>query len=114
MNFSSTWSLGRAADQQFYPVIEDRAGYERYVGVIAEVGARDHVPLFSRYALMRQWDAASPRALPAMLSADRFHVSDRGYACLAQPLARDLARYLEGASIPVGRLAPKPAAAKSR
>jgi acyl-CoA thioesterase I len=79
-------------DPQLYPGIKDIARYERYVDIIEDVGASDHVPVFSRFALMQQWDSDSKMVLRNMLSADAFHMGDRGYACFAQRLASDLAQ----------------------
>ena len=48
------------------------------------------VPIFSRYAMMRAWEKNSAGGLGAMLSSYRFHMGDRGYACLALALASSL------------------------
>jgi len=63
-----------------------------------------HVPVFSRFAMMKAWAAQSAAALRATLSSDGFHMGDQGYACFARALAGDIAQ--EGARIG------KPAAAK--
>lgn len=78
-------------DQQYYPAIKDVEGYERFVRIIREVGALYHAPVFSRYALMKEWGAESPALLRAMLWKDAFHMSDHGYGCLARDLAADIA-----------------------
>ena len=83
-------------DPQMFPGLKDVARYERFVHIIAEVGASDHVPVFSRFALMKQWGAGSPAVLRAMLSADGFHMGDRGYGCFAQSLASVLAHRWRG------------------
>ena len=77
-------------DPQYYPGIKNAARYERYVASIDEAGEDRHVPVFSRYAMMKTWAKNSPRDLGAMLSPDRFHMADRGYACLALALASAL------------------------
>ncbi len=56
-----------------------------------EVAAEYHTPVFPRYALMKAWDAESPSLRRDMLWKDGFHMSDRGYGCLAQDLAADMA-----------------------
>jgi lysophospholipase L1-like esterase len=78
-------------DPQFYPGLKDIAHYEQYVRIIHDAGERNGAALFSRYALMKEWGAESDGLLRAMLSKDAFHMSDRGYGCLAQSLAADLA-----------------------
>jgi lysophospholipase L1-like esterase len=88
-------------DPQFYPGIKDLARYQQFVAIIADVGARMHVPVFSRFAMMKAWAAKSAAALSAALSPDGFHMDDQGYACFARALAGDIAREGE----PVGKSA---------
>jgi acyl-CoA thioesterase I len=75
-------------DQQFFPTIKDRPRYDRYVAIVAEVAKAYAVPVFSRFALMRAWAERDAVLLTSMLSGDSFHMSDRGYACLAGALSR--------------------------
>ncbi|KAA2236747.1 SGNH/GDSL hydrolase family protein [Salinarimonas soli] len=77
-------------DQQFFPTVKDPARYERFVNVLGEVAQTGGVPLFSRFALMKAWGERSMDDLRAMLSSDGFHMSDRGYGCVAELLAGDL------------------------
>jgi len=74
-------------DQQYFPTIRDLARYERFVNAVNQVGAKRKVSVFSRYALMKEWNSQSPEGLRAMLSADGFHMGDRGYDCLADRVA---------------------------
>lgn len=85
-------------DQQFFPKIADVPRYERYVRAVAEVANAAGVPVFSRYALMKGWAAKDPKMLDGMLSADAFHMGDRGYGCLAGALSNGLIDTMEGAS----------------
>jgi len=78
-------------DPQYFPAIRDLAQYERYVRIIRDIGAKHRAPVFSRYMMMKEWGAESLPLLRAMLSKDAFHMSDRGYGCLAQNLAAELA-----------------------
>ncbi len=91
-------------DPQFYFGIRNLARFEQFVAVVSDVGASMHVPVFSRFAMMKAWAAQSAAALRATLSSDGFHMGDQGYACFARALAGDIAQ--EGARIG------KPAAAK--
>jgi len=79
-------------DPQFYFGIKSPARFERYVSIIAEVGAAKRAPVFSRFAMMKAWAAKSASTLTAALSPDGFHMDDQGYACFARALADDLAR----------------------
>ena len=62
----------------------DQARYQRFVAIVDGIGARDHVPVLSRYAMMKRWGAKGARAL---LSGDGLHMNDFGYKCLAHALA---------------------------
>jgi len=75
-------------DPQFYPTVKDPARYERFVNIIANVGTETGTPVLSRYRLMKAWAEKAPDDLRTMLSSDGFHMSDRGYACLANAMAR--------------------------
>jgi lysophospholipase L1-like esterase len=88
-------------DQQYYPGIRDLARYQQFVAIIADVGARLRVPVFSRFEMMKEWAAKSAAALSAALSPDGFHMDDLGYACLARALAGDIA----GKGEPLGKSA---------
>lgn len=73
-------------DQQFYPTIRDPLKYERFVQLIHTVAQEYGAPVLSRYKLMKTWGERSPRELPTMLASDGFHMSDRGYHCLASAM----------------------------
>jgi acyl-CoA thioesterase-1 len=82
-------------DPQFYFGIKDLARYKEFVAIVGDVGARMHVPVFSRFAMMQAWGAKSPAALSAALARDGFHMDDEGYACFARALAGDIAQEAE-------------------
>lgn len=78
-------------DQQFFPGVKDPARYERFVAALDEIGVDNGVAVFRRYASMREWAARGHAdGESAMLAADRFHMSDRGYECLAAGIADQL------------------------
>lgn len=82
-------------DPQYFPGIRDLAAYEAIVEAIGRVAQEDHVPVFSRYAMMKAWAARGEEDLLAGLAGDRFHMSDTGYDCLGKGLAlhiTDMAR----------------------
>jgi acyl-CoA thioesterase I len=68
----------------------DPIRYERFVKMIDDIGAADHVPVLSRYALMKSWSGKGAKALSLLLSGDGLHMSDLGYRCLAHALAEAL------------------------
>jgi lysophospholipase L1-like esterase len=58
-----------------------------YDSIIAQEARTRHVPVFSRTALMREWQTAEPPA-DNMIGADGLHHTDLGYACLAASLGQ--------------------------
>ncbi len=79
-----------AMDLQFYPAISHEASYAVYVDRIRQVARRERVPVFRRYDIMRYWSTRPESA--GMLSEDSFHLSDRGYGCIAELLAETIAQ----------------------
>lgn len=69
---------------QFTATCPDQARYERFVAIVDEVGAKDHVPVLSRFAMMKRRGAKGALGL---LSGDGLHMSDRGYQCVAHAIA---------------------------
>ncbi len=72
---------------QFALKIPDPDRYARFVKMVDDIGAADHVPVLSRYTMMKSWDAKGAKALGLLLSGDGLHMSDLGYRCLAHALA---------------------------
>ena len=72
-------------DYQMAPRMPPAAQRDVYGAIIAKEAQAHAVPLFSRAALMRAWQAADPTAID-MIGPDGLHHSDRGYACLAAAL----------------------------
>jgi lysophospholipase L1-like esterase len=83
-------------DQQYLDSIADPVRYRRFVSAVAAQARAQGVPLFSRFAAMRIWAAAGQGGLDALLASDRFHLNDRGYACLARDLAASIAAPIAG------------------
>jgi lysophospholipase L1-like esterase len=77
-------------DPQFYPGIKETARYRTYVDAIAEVARAQAVPVLSRYQAMLGWYQRDADGFMAALAGDHFHMSDAGYGCLAQDIARSL------------------------
>jgi lysophospholipase L1-like esterase len=74
-------------DPQFTLACPDVARYERYVAIVDQIGAENHVPVLSRYAGMKGWRAKYAKAVGSPLSGDGLHMNDLGYRCLAHALA---------------------------
>ncbi len=71
-------------DPQFTQKGPDEARYERFVKIVDNIGARDHVPVLSRYAMMKRRGTKDAQAL---LAGDGLHMNDLGYRCLAHAIA---------------------------
>ena len=74
-------------DPQFTLKSPDAARYERFVRMVDDIGASDHVPVLSRYAMMKRFAAKSTATIESLLSRDGLHMNDLGYRCLAHALA---------------------------
>ena len=55
--------------------------------LVGEVAAKTGVPLVARHAAMRRWLAEGELAPAALYAPDGLHMSDVGYACLAEAVA---------------------------
>ncbi len=85
-------------DSQRAPRILSAPNWERFDAALGQLSLDSQVPLFSRATLMRAWaEAGTPS--DAMLGPDGLHHNDRGYACLAEALARSLTEALGPARI---------------
>ncbi|MFG1419868.1 SGNH/GDSL hydrolase family protein [Xanthobacter sp. V0B-10] len=73
-------------DQQYFPLILDVGRYEHFVSAVDEAAAEHGTPLLRRYGMMKQWAADDPAGFKGLFSWDRFHMNDKGYACLAEEL----------------------------
>lgn len=77
-------------DPQYVNKFRKNIYYARVVEMIGRMAAQEHVPLVRRYASMV---AISRRQnLADYLAADRFHLNDLGYRCLAAYAAQALMR----------------------
>jgi acyl-CoA thioesterase-1 len=77
-------------DLQYAPEMlrhRDAPGMERY---IADVGRNEGVPVFRRFAIMRNWVETGAFDMARMISPDGVHMNDASYDCLARALARSL------------------------
>lgn len=75
---------------QYAPRVVAAAGSEAYLERMHAIGARHGVPIFRRYAIMREVAVGKPDALASMLTADGLHLNDLGYRCLAVQLAASI------------------------
>lgn len=89
-------------DNQRAPRIVGNPNHVVFEGLMRSLAEEQHLPLFSRAALMRGWEAAG--AHPAeFLVEDGLHHNDRGYDCVAAALARSLVASLHAPAVMAGR-----------
>jgi acyl-CoA thioesterase-1 len=77
-------------DLQYAPGVLLHGRYREMLRVLAGVARSEDVPLIRRFAMMRYWAEEGTMSLPVMLAADRLHMSDTSYDCLARQVARTL------------------------
>jgi acyl-CoA thioesterase I len=78
-------------DLQYAPRVLARPGSAEMERLIAEVAGRTQVGLFRRFAIMQEWDRTRQLAPASEVGPDGLHMTDTGYACLANQLAQALA-----------------------
>jgi lysophospholipase L1-like esterase len=78
-------------DLQYAPRVLARPAYAEMERLIAEIARRTQVGLFRRFDIMREWDRTQQLAPASTIGPDGLHMTDAGYACLADQLADALA-----------------------
>jgi acyl-CoA thioesterase I len=78
-------------DPQYAPKVIAKANHEGMVSLIATAAKAEHVCLFHRFDLMRQWHEAERLPFESFLSSDGLHMNDWSYACVAKWLAAAIA-----------------------
>ncbi len=94
---------------QYYPRSERVASYPAYRDAIRQLARHHAVPEFRRFAVMRHYIDTDRYRSEDLLAADRFHMNDFSYGCLAVLMADAIAetvRRREGTEI--GRALPRP------
>lgn len=74
-------------EAQFMPELETERT-RVMLKAIRAMAAQQGVPLLRRHDLMRHWLARGALTLETLLSADRLHMTDASYRCLASSVAR--------------------------
>jgi acyl-CoA thioesterase-1 len=78
-------------DPQYAPKVIAKPNAEGMVSLIATTAKAEHVCLFQRFALMRQWREAEGMPFESFISSDGLHMNDWSYACVAKWLAAAIA-----------------------
>jgi lysophospholipase L1-like esterase len=74
-------------DPQYAPKILAKSNHEGMVSLIATAAKAEHVCLFHRFELMRQWHETDKLPFESFVSPDGLHMNDWSYGCVAKWLA---------------------------
>lgn len=83
-------------------VLREHPGAFAYRDALRALAAEMHVPLVRRYDLMHAWIAAGLLTPKQMLLGDGLHMTDGGYALLAQEVGREILALTGGKPSRVG------------
>lgn len=78
-------------DLQYAIRVLARPAWSEMERVIGEIADSNHVALFRRFEIMREWEHTQQLAPAAMIGPDGLHMTDASYGCLANQLAEALA-----------------------
>jgi lysophospholipase L1-like esterase len=78
-------------DLQYAPRVLARPASAEMERLIADIARRTQVGLFRRFEIMQEWDRTQQLAPASGVGPDGLHMTDAGYACLANELAEALA-----------------------
>jgi acyl-CoA thioesterase I len=78
-------------DLQYAPRVLARPASAEMERLISDLAARNQIGLFRRFEIMKEWDRTQQLAPAASVGPDGLHMTDTGYACLANQLAEALA-----------------------
>lgn len=98
-------------DQQYFPKIDGNATYRSYVDQVHRLAVAAGVPVVNRFAAMDGWAERPAGQQVDMLSKDRFHMNDQGYACVAELVAEGIARRAGPQTGPAAPARPAPPSA---
>jgi acyl-CoA thioesterase-1 len=77
-------------DLQYAPAVLLHPGYRDMLQMLSSIARSEDVPIVHRFAMMRHWAEDGQMTLQTMLAADRLHMSDASYDCLARQVARSI------------------------
>lgn len=83
---------------QYAPAVLRHADYRDMLQRLNAAARAEGVPVFHRFAMMRQWAEDGQMPLPVLLAPDHLHMSDASYDCLARELTASFARAAAGSA----------------
>jgi acyl-CoA thioesterase I len=90
-------------DMQFAPKVLAHPLYREMEHGLAELAKEEGVPVFRRFALMRNWIESGQLDFTTMLSPDGLHMNDLTYGCIGRILADAIIERTTDAAIVVSR-----------
>lgn len=78
-------------DPQYAPKVLKDPDAEPMVELIRTIAREEKVPVYHRWAQMKEWREVRHIPFEAFLSADLFHMNDWSYACWAEALSQAIA-----------------------
>jgi acyl-CoA thioesterase I len=93
-------------DLQYAPRVLVRGLWADMERLIADAAKREHIGLFRRFDIMREWSQSGRLSAAALIGRDGLHMTDASYGCLAATLAQSLEWAWEPQQ--PGRSAPSP------
>jgi len=83
-------------DMQYAPAVLMHARYREMEHALWVTARAAGVPLFHRFALMRDWAEHGNMKMSVMVGPDRLHMTDASYDCLARQLSTSILRDARG------------------
>lgn len=77
-------------ETQWYPRLGETSDWPGYRADLRLIAAETGTPLIQRYEMMKGWIDSGLFKESDLLAADRFHMKDMSYGCLARSLAVEL------------------------
>jgi acyl-CoA thioesterase-1 len=88
-------------DPQYAPKVTDVASHPDFVATIATAAEDQRIGLFHRFALMRNWVETKAFSVDDIISADKLHMNDVSYICVARGLAAGIADAVRATPVPM-------------
>ena len=79
-------------DMQYAPAVLAHERFHEMEHALWITARAEGVPLFRRFALMREWAENRQMSMATMLGPDRLHMTDASYDCLARQLSASILR----------------------
>ena len=85
-------------DMQYAPAVLAHERFHAMEHALWITARASGVPLFRRFALMREWAENGQMSMTAMIGPDHLHMTDASYDCLARQLGASILRDARGRS----------------